>query len=833
MLGGLRPLFGMADVTPAARKAIERLLDACDRSDQNYYDVKLKELAEGRALLAATPTEQLDIATAAIAQYIKASGGYFRIGRFTAKQRQYAHLHILPGLIGQLLSRKLPFTEANFIQLLALLKSGWDRFVWYRPDKAIIGAIERTYHDTVTPPSLQAPLKSIRKRYTGGIFGSPTAEERALMRRIDALLGITERAPILEAIEDWSRQIQNDLKAMNQGAQAKWETLMRHAATASASRPTKKWLTTADTLMTALPDQDFEARFIDWCEAIFMEDYKSLPLAGDLDSTLIKGLVWCASTASSEPIELAIRTLAHYAFRKVPDYGAGSVKIGNACVYALGALPGLRSVSMLNELLQKVRYPSARKLIEKALEDAARANNMSRVDLDELAVPDFGLKDGRLAQDFGEVRGLMTLEGGKTALSWIKADGKAQKTPPRDIANQHTVAIKAWKKQAKEIETTYETQARRIEGMYLADRHLPFGDFKKRFLDHALVGLIAQRLIWQFSTGDQHTSGLWHDDRFIDAAGKALQDIEDSEVRLWHPISESAEGVRAWRTRLETLGITQPFKQAHREVYLITDAERETLVYSNRFAAHVLKQHQMAALAQSRGWSYYLQGAFDSHNTPTRELPHFGLRIEYYVDGIGVEDNDESLLSGAGICLYVATDQVRFTRDDEHGPIALESIPPIAFSEAMRDVDLFVGVASVGNDPQWADRGIDGYHDYWQSFAFGELGASAKTRREVLERLLPRLRIADRCTLDERFLVVKGRIRSYRIHLGSTNILMAPNDEYLCIVESRAHQDTRDGKLFLPFEGDHGLAVILSKAFMLADDDKITDRSILSQIKRG
>ncbi|WP_338699746.1 hypothetical protein V2W30_24410 [Streptomyces sp. Q6] len=36
----------------------------------------------------------------------------------------------------------------------------------------------------------------------------------------------------------------------------------------------------------------------------------------------------------------------------------------------------------------------------------------------------------------------------------------------------------------------------------------------------------------------------------------------------------------------------------------------------------------------------------------------------------------------------------------------------------------------------------------------------------------------------------------------------------------------------LPFEGDRTLAVVLSKALMLADDTKITDPTILSQIRR-
>ena len=60
---------------------------------------------------------------------------------------------------------------------------------------------------------------------------------------------------------------------------------------------------------------------------------------------------------------------------------------------------------------------------------------------------------------------------------------------------------------------------------------------------------------------------------------------------------------------------------------------------------------------------------------------------------------------------------------------------------------------------------------------------------------------------------------------------MEPNDQYLCIVQDRSKKDTTSN-LFLPFEGDTGLAVILSKAFLLAADDKITDRTILSQIDR-
>jgi hypothetical protein len=77
---------------------------------------------------------------------------------------------------------------------------------------------------------------------------------------------------------------------------------------------------------------------------------------------------------------------------------------------------------------------------------------------------------------------------------------------------------------------------------------------------------------------------------------------------------------------------------------------------------------------------------------------------------------------------------------------------PLVFSEAMRDLDLFVGVASIALDlfvgvasialdPNWADRGTDPYYEYWRQASFSPLSATAgepdaARRRHARSRLL-------------------------------------------------------------------------------------------------
>ena len=339
---------------------------------------------------------------------------------------------------------------------------------------------------------------------------------------------------------------------------------------------------------------------------------------------------------------------------------------------------------------------------------------------------------------------------------------------------------------------------------------------------------------------------------------EARQLIEDLDKAAkkggHHPIGRDLEEIVGWRAWLDAQKIQQPFKQGYREVYVLTDAERRTNTYSNRFAAHLLKQHQFNALTALRGWKNKLRLMVDAEFPPaTRLLPQWGLRAKFWIEGAG--DNCGTHTNETGTFLRVATDQVRFYpvaatqrtahaggggyhaghRQENGQPLPLEEIPALVFSEIMRDVDLFVGVASVGNDQTWAGGGPGGRHrNYWQDYSFGEFATTAHTRKEVLQRLVARVKIAGQCSFTDKFLIAKGSFRTCKLHLGSGNILMEPKDQYLCIVPDRGSASAKAGeKVLLPFEGDCTLSIILSKAFLLANDQKIEDQTIFRQIQPG
>ncbi|WP_433346198.1 DUF4132 domain-containing protein [Microtetraspora malaysiensis] len=689
---------------------------------------------------------------------------------------------------------------------------------------------------------LPLPVIGVIRRTAHGMYGKD---------RLHDLVALPDY-PALNPGEEWADHALADLATTG----GEWKALVAHAVTATSSKPSSKWEKQARQLLDAVGHDPAQATITRWLALVGRP--RTVPVQ-DLDDAAfdphnalgIRGLAWMLAFLPARPESARLLgNLVETALRKVPGIGPRSPMVANAAVYALSRMDGDAAPAQLARLAARVTYKGTLKVLNTALDARATALGLTRDEVEELAVPTYGLTEvGRRTEVLGEATAELTITGTRTAIMWRNAKGREVKAPPASVRRDHAEALAELKASVKDIDKMLSAQVERLDQQFLAQRAWPYKIWRDRYLDHPLVGALGRRLIWLID--DQSCVYADGDLRGVDDV--KVTPAEDAVVRLWHPIGRDVNEVLAWRDRLERHEITQPFKQAHREIYLLTAAEENTGVYSNRYAAHILRQHQFHALAAQRGWHNKLRLMVDDVYTPaTRELTQWGLRAEFWVEGIGDDYGTDTLDSGA--YLRLVTDQVRFypaeapenlahaygrgyeqwlhNGADPVQPLSLDQVPPLVLSEIMRDVDLFVGVASVGNDPTWQDGGPDGrFREYWTSYSFGELSGTAQTRRDLLRRLVPRLAIADRCMLEGRFLHVRGDIRTYKIHLGSGNILMTPNDQYLCIVPKQA-SETGAGQVFLPFEGDRVLAVILSKAMLLAKDTEITDPTIARQIQR-
>ena len=760
----------------------------------------------------------------------------------------------LRDLILRLLKGGQPPEEADFKSILEVIAqcpahhSDIKEFRLEAVLKAVEARVDATGLGAVLRASLERLLAAMcslaeKKRVQYGeimkcepppwnLFTFLSVPDRRIVERIDAILEQRHRE-YLSGQGTWERSARAWLSKQPKAERAKWETLIAHAATGAIQKhPSAKWRALAASHVRAIGARPFSSRLIDWLEEFDLEATWSREV-----QAILRGLILAASATNVVGSADAIGRFAERCYKKIPGIGPGSIKLGNASMIALAGMPGLRGAAQLARLKQRVRYTAGVQTLGESLEQAASRSGLTVDTLEERVVPDFELSDGKRSVKIADLVAEIDAREARAAIGWRKSDGTPLRALPVKYRRSHEARLKALKRLIKDIDDALIAQRLRIESTWLSGRNWTLADWRRYYLDHPLVGVLARRLIWIFESGGESRPGLFVRGAVRDPCGAEIALAgDDLRVRLWHPIAATAVAVLAWRRAIEALEIVQPFKQAHREIYILTDAERETGDYSNRFAAHILRQHQLTKLFAQRGWKYSLQGAWDSHNIPTRSIEPLGLDAQFWVEPILSEarpgSDSEAAMEGEGYSGFalVTSDRVRFCAPGNRAR-RLSEIPPIAFSELMRDVDLFVSVCSVGNDPTWADGGPEGrFRDYWNRYAFGPLNETAKTRRAALESLVPRLKIAAQCSLGERDLIVRGRLRTYKIHLGSANIRMEPNDQYLCIVPARGKEGAGKG-IRLPFEGDQTLALILSKAFLLVEDDKIRDPTILSQIR--
>ena len=128
----------------------------------------------------------------------------------------------------------------------------------------------------------------------------------------------------------------------------------------------------------------------------------------------------------------------------------------------------------------------------------------------------------------------------------------------------------------------------------------------------------------------------------------------------------------------------------------------------------------------------------------------------------------------------------------------------------MRDVDLAVSIAHAGGvDPETSHSTIE-------------------MRAAILSFVLPMFGI-DNVKIRGHHAMVDGKLALYSIHLGSGVVHQLGGTMIPVLPVHSQHK----GRIFLPFvDDDPKTAEVISKVLLFAEDDKIKDPMILSNINK-
>ncbi|HVB43860.1 MAG TPA: DUF4132 domain-containing protein [Streptosporangiaceae bacterium] len=660
------------------------------------------------------------------------------------------------------------------------------------------------------------------------------ARDRNQIRR--QLAGLAPRprktAPIdaaaITAGDGWSAVVLTGLAAWD-GAAHPVNLLIGQLRSASGRKPTKTWLATAAELLAAPDARRFLRLLLEavtCAQGVLMPDRYGWGQANLVvswrNADLLRAAAWAGSVLDDDWVIPALDAVARRGMHGSGD-PAGQVEsagVPHACIHSLGLIASGEAIASLLRLHRSTTDTGFRKQIGAALAVAAQRAGLAPGELAERIVPDAGLdRHGEQIVSAGVLAARVRItDDWQAAADWRGTRGWTHRPP----AAADAAARQVVKTAVKQVQQALAGERSRLECLLAADRTWAIADWRAWYCEHPVTAAFARALLWVIETpAGVSLTGLPAGNGTLTTLDGQRDLPAAATVRLWHPARAGAEEVLAWREFLLAAGVRQPFRQAFREVYRIAPADGETATYSSRFAGHILRYQQAFALFSERGWRCDYLGPYDggSAAAASREFPD--ARLTAVLDHHAVDGGPGDLRVE-----HCAAGRVFFHRTGSRArtPVRLRKVPELVFTETMRDVDRFVSVTSIANDPRWSDRRDDPHFEYWQRHSFGPLGTAASVRREVLARIVPTLKFAARLELDDRCLRVRGGLHSYKIHIGTGNVLIDSQDRYLRVVPPVSQIEVA-----LPF-GDDVLRGIVSTAQLLAADDKITDPAIADQL---
>lgn len=375
---------------------------------------------------------------------------------------------------------------------------------------------------------------------------------------------------------------------------------------------------------------------------------------------------------------------------------------------------------------------------------------------------------------------------GQSEIIYEKAGKELKSLPTKLKKDKYIEAIKEVHKNLKE---QYRRSRKMLEEAM--EDGIEFYSYEiENLMTNPVIAPILKSLIFKMG----NDLGYYVDKKLKSAKKKSVAVKDDSLLKIAHcfDLFESGEW-SAYQKDIFDRELKQPFKQVFRELYVKTVDEKGR-DKSLRYAGHQVQPAKTVALLKTRRWIIDGQEGLEKVYYKKNIIA----KIFALADWFSPADIEAPTL-----------EEVQFFDRKTFKPILIDDVPDLIFTEVMRDLDLVVSVAHIGDvDPEASHSTIE-------------------MRKAIIEFNCKLFKLKN-VTFTENHALIKGERAEYSIHLGSGLIHQKAGSAINVLPVHSQHR----GRVFLPFiDDDPKTAEIMAKVLLFAQDDKIKDVFILEQIK--
>ena len=362
------------------------------------------------------------------------------------------------------------------------------------------------------------------------------------------------------------------------------------------------------------------------------------------------------------------------------------------------------AIQVVLAVANRIKQKTVQALAGELIADVADQRGWTPDELADRTIPSAGLdEDGVMALDCGEDRQFRAVYAGDGKLDLLNALGKSVKALPAARGDADKDLVAAAKKQfadaRKELKQTEAAQAERLyEGMCIA-RSWPVDLWTTCLLDHAIVGRLVQRLVWQGLDTEGKVMATF---RVLD--DKSLTDHEDNtvgldgmaSVRLGHRVTLGDDAAKAWQQHLADYEVVPLFAQLERPAYRTDGTGKVVLAVKDR-EGWMIDSLKLKSVATKLGYQTGDVGDGGSYTEYVKRFAGIGIIVSIGFTG--------SFMGAGAERIEAALTEMTFMKGVARSgkPMKLSDVPGVLISEAIADLRA-IAAAGTGFDKEWQKK---------------------------------------------------------------------------------------------------------------------------------